>query len=450
MDIKELINNPSESLAVELKPWTNPDRNPGKSIIIKAVLAMRNNNGGYILFGFHNRTLLPIQENIPSDIKSRFHIDKIQSMVTKFSSEPFEVTIHFPERDGLVHPVIEVPSGVEIPVITKSRLKSGENTLIELNRVYIRSLNANNTPSTTEATWRDWDKIMRICFDNREADIGRFFRRHISGIKEEVIQISDENQTEKIIKKGESYFLKEIREKNLTLPDHGVWEIGLSIIGECNEKFSPNHKFLDLLYANNPHYTGWPVWLDSRRFKDEKCKPNVIDGAWQALIITFSGSSKYSDIEFWRLDPSGKFYLRRALEDDIGRSRNQPPPLSQLDFGLVIVRVAEAIGVAKSYATAMGYSEEDTVLEFVFKWAKLNGRELSSWSAPQRRILSGKIAKQDELLTEIQMPLDVPYSALGEYVYLATKSLFEIFDGTEIPSSIVDELTESILKRGKT
>ena len=76
-------------------------------------------------------------------------------------------------------PVIEVGSGVKVPVATKSALADGEDVLIRENRVYVRSLKANNTPSTTEAIWKDWPQIVEVCFENREADIGRFFRRHL-------------------------------------------------------------------------------------------------------------------------------------------------------------------------------------------------------------------------------------------------------------------------------
>ena len=35
-------------------------------------------------------------------------------------------------------------------------------------------------------TASDWDRLLRVCFDNREADIGRFMRRHLSEILEEL------------------------------------------------------------------------------------------------------------------------------------------------------------------------------------------------------------------------------------------------------------------------
>jgi hypothetical protein len=34
--------------------------------------------------------------------------------------------------------------------------------------------------STTAARWQDWERVVKICLDNREADIDAFIRRHLS------------------------------------------------------------------------------------------------------------------------------------------------------------------------------------------------------------------------------------------------------------------------------
>ena len=185
---KELIERPSESLAVEIKRWINPDQPEGIAKIVRTVLALRNNNGGYLVIGFKNDPCEPDTENIPVDLKSAFHIDKIQGMVSKYSSEQFEISIEFPERDGQCYPVIIVPAGVKTPVTAKSDLPVNGTNLISTDDVYVRSLQANNTPSTTKVIWKDWPKIMEICFDNREADIGRFLRRHLSGVTPDLIR----------------------------------------------------------------------------------------------------------------------------------------------------------------------------------------------------------------------------------------------------------------------
>ena len=118
-----------------------------------------------------------------------FHIDRIQGLITRFASESFEIAVHFIERDGSLSPVIEIPEGIRTPVASKSSLTDSEGRqLIRENRVYVRTLDANNTPSSSEAIWKDWNRIVETCFDNREADIGRFLRRHLSGLSASVLR----------------------------------------------------------------------------------------------------------------------------------------------------------------------------------------------------------------------------------------------------------------------
>jgi hypothetical protein len=50
--------------------------------------------------------------------------------------------------------------------------------VIRVGDVYCRTLNANGTASTAIAQPTDWRDIFDRCFENREADIGRFLRRH--------------------------------------------------------------------------------------------------------------------------------------------------------------------------------------------------------------------------------------------------------------------------------
>jgi len=109
--IKQLVNTPGESLAVELKQWISLDEPEGLAKVVKTVLALRNFGGGYMVIGFHDKTLKPDTANAPEDVQVAFHIDTIQALISKFASEPFEVALEFPERDGQRYPVIVVPSG---------------------------------------------------------------------------------------------------------------------------------------------------------------------------------------------------------------------------------------------------------------------------------------------------------------------------------------------------
>src|SRR5437764_1293836 len=66
--IDELLAHPSESLNVEIKNWISPGDKAGEAKIVRAVLALRNRNGGYLIIGFNDKTLLPELKNRPSNI----------------------------------------------------------------------------------------------------------------------------------------------------------------------------------------------------------------------------------------------------------------------------------------------------------------------------------------------------------------------------------------------
>jgi len=257
---QELVERPGESLSVELKRWIDPDTPEGMAKIVKTVLALRNHGGGYLVIGFDNNTLDPDLENIPENLREKFHIDKIQGLISKYASEPFEVLLEFPEREGQEYPVIIVPSDVKTPVASKSELDFNGRKLIKTDMIYVRSLSANNTPSTTQATWKDWSKIVEVCFDNREADIGRFLRRHLGGLKPETIEefatailkkTEPEPTVEDILRRyfqeSEKRFESIIVERKLKLPEHGTWEVALIFIGTV-PPHSANTEFLNLLW----------------------------------------------------------------------------------------------------------------------------------------------------------------------------------------------------------
>ena len=106
---------PSESLNVEIKRWINPDEPEGIAKIVKAALAIRNRNGGFLLVGFEDKTWMP-DTDVPADVRAAFNLDKIQGIVSRFASESFEVSVGFGTREGQEYPVIIIPEGVRTPV----------------------------------------------------------------------------------------------------------------------------------------------------------------------------------------------------------------------------------------------------------------------------------------------------------------------------------------------
>ena len=173
--MQDLLNHRAEGLNVEIKTWISADVPHGIAKIVKGSLALRNRNGGFLIIGFDNKSLKPDVTNRPSDAKGAFHIDKIQGLISRFSSELFEIGVAFPQLDGREYPVIVVPEGVRTPVAAKANLiDSGSKYLIRIGDVYFRTLAANGTPGTALARPQDWGDIVEICFETARPMLGDF------------------------------------------------------------------------------------------------------------------------------------------------------------------------------------------------------------------------------------------------------------------------------------
>jgi hypothetical protein len=367
--IDDLIARPTEALNVEIKRWINPDEPEGVAKIARAALAIRNRNGGFLIIGFDDKTLQPDAGNQPGDVRTAFRIDKIQGIVSRYTSELFEVAVGFGKRDGVEHPVIVVPEGVRVPVAAKAELKDANGKiLVRLGGVYFRTLGSNGTVSTALARPSDWRDIMEICFDNREADIGRFLRRHLGDrdISALLMQFSTAaaaiqpqptlpDRAEALLNNGERRYLEALSKRELRAEtrkelDAGTWSVALVVDPPRPDAVS-DKQFMNSFAVANPNYTGWPVWIDSRHFNDRASHPGVVDKSWEALIISLQGRSKH--VDFMRMDPKGEFYLHRLLQDDF---TDQVERGKALDAILTVLRTAEAIAVGLSVVKGIGWS----------------------------------------------------------------------------------------------
>jgi hypothetical protein len=102
---RDLFAAPRESLGVELKQWIDPSLDEGRVLIAKACIALRNNNGGVLAIGIRDDGTRDIG-NEPADVRATFHFDEVQGIVTKYSSEPFEIAIHFVDYDAVEYPIM--------------------------------------------------------------------------------------------------------------------------------------------------------------------------------------------------------------------------------------------------------------------------------------------------------------------------------------------------------
>lgn len=288
--------------------------------------------------------------------------------------------------------------------------------------------------------------------------MGRFFRRHLAGLDiSTLINLLGQpapptptlcDRALKLIDRGEARFQEAIKARNLSadekqMLDHGFWSIGF-VIDPLQTGAIPDQDFMARIGSSNPNYTGWPMWLDARLMSKQEHRPKVVKDAFEYLIVSISPDFS-NHIGFARLDPKGEFFLHRLLQDDGVPSRIGPGQV--IDPMLMILRVAEAMGVGIAFAKALGWAPDQTTLGFAFRWHKLKGRRLTAWANPFSDLREGGMAHDETIESCVQFSLDTPLSALPQFVDEATKRLFAAFEGTTIPHRTVEDLVKRLFER---
>jgi Schlafen, AlbA_2 len=456
-ELERLIQNPRESLSTELKQWIDPSTPEGICKIAKACIALRNNNGGCLVIGFDDNG--QPDPAVPANIRAAFHSDVIQGIATRFASQPFEVTVEFVERGGVEYPVICVPSGVETPVAAKSDLLNPDNTqppLVRVNTVYVRSLNSNNTVSSSPARWNDWPQVARSCFDNREADIGSFLRRHLSSVDPRQLRLAMRSlrpartageEAMRLLDYGKGRFEAGIARRQIVLPNFGYRETGVVVDGTVPpQRATEEWRFR--MRASAPDHSGWPAWVDLHGAQDEHLRPYVAADGFEALVVELGpGAIFETHVDFWRMDPSGKFYVARAFRDDMARPQGQQQPGTVLDPMLQIGEITEIMAIAQSFARTLGCNEQTTALEFAFRWTGLENRLLAIWSTPGAFIRATGRAAENTKVVQVRLPLETAPASLASYVAAATQPLFNMFGGYEYSAASLAQIVERVLSR---
>ena len=467
MDVEEdritsLLRQPSEGLQVEIKNWLDPRIDESIAKIIKAVFSIRNRNGGFLIIGFNNTTLLPDKCSLNENVDKLYHVDTIQGLVSRYADRPFEVAVAIRQRDGQRHPVIIVPEGVRVPVVVKRDLvTAGGKKLLEVGDVFFRTLLSNGSPSSARIARKassDFPELMEICFENREADIGRFLRRHLSGFDGPVV--------EALLGTGNVEPTKELRERSFAVIDRGgealeaevnqrglgsefqrvegalIMRVGL-VLDPARLGEMPTKEFMNKISASNPQYTGWPAWLDSRDFAMEEHRAYVLDGIWQALIVQLDGGWS-PHVEFLRFDPTGEFYLQRVMQDDLSEKVR---PGTAMDIVLMIYRVAEVLAVGISMARHLGW-DPTAKAAFALRWTGLKDRQLHSWVNPLGWSgAEGSQSRSDAVDSYVEVPIEIPHSALAPHVKEAVAPLFASFNGYMVSLELVERSISKMISR---
>ncbi len=455
-EAKRLIGAPSESLSLELKAWLNLENPEHKAKLVRAFLALRNYNGGYVVIGFDDRTGDPSPDP-PNDTRTVYHVDDLQRLVTGYASELFGIDAEYPERNGVAYPVVKIPAGVRVPVAVKKDIQnSGGKPIVRRGEVPFRTLRANNTVSSAPAAPEDWREIVEICFANRESDLAGFVRRHLlsselPGVLAELGAVAGKPPPPSLEENCRAFADKcrsgaaeeEVRRSMPLLPSSfGSIEVA-AVLNPPATSYEADTQFLLRLIMAKPQYDHG-LWLDTRSFQELEDHPIPDREGWQTLV----DFTNFQLREFARLDKTGRFYVKRPLTEDTTSGRRGAQPGKILGIEPTIAHVAEAMAVVLSFSKSLSGDQEAGRIGFLIRLTGLKGRRLVALSGIAAQLIAFENKSvEDEYDAYVEVPIATVAPALGPFAAKLIKPLFALFNGYSMDGVEIERRVAAYINR---
>lgn len=386
----DLLENPRETLDIELKGWLAlANNNNHKALLAKAIIALANHGGGVVIIGFEETPDGVVPAGGRPDDLAMYTPDIINSIVTRYAEPSFhcDVQIVTSPADNLDYSIVVIPGGHHFPVRSKREAPNGNS--INLNMYYIRRPGPKSEPPQSG---QEWDKLLRRCISNNRDELLDSFRLLMEGGLPGVP--AAEAEGEQVLRSFNSS-MQRWQELIATLQaphgaqmQHGHYAIGYKLFDD--ELVSRNGAaLLDTLKAGEIRLTGWPPFLIPGR-KD--IDPYIQDGNVELWLGRDEHDHGPGHSDFWQVSPNAQFFLLRGYqEDDKGNDRAQPGQV--FDITLPTWRVGEVLLHAASMARQ--FEVPDARIIFNVEWTGLSGRSLTSWANPHRLFFGDYTARQD-------------------------------------------------------
>jgi hypothetical protein len=433
----DLLVVPREDLDCEIKSWLNlADCGDDKATFAKAVIALANHGGGFIIFGLvETETGFVEAEGRPATL-DRYSQDLLNGIVHNYCDPALHCAVQLVVApSGALHPVVAVPGGHRVPVRAKRAGPNG-NTVLN-NAIYVRKPGPR---SEIPMSAQDWDALLARCLLNRRDEMFDQIRDLISGAVPQVAPMPVPDRLKDWMARSRT------RWEHLTaaLPvgtgprmPHGRYAFAYEIVGE--PKPVTLAELPDVLRASIVRHTGWPpFWVPTR----QDIAPYPLDGAIECWLGGGNDASlaerDAAHSDFWRVSTDGLAYLMRGYQEDgiDSRPRRAHSPATVFDLVIPVWRVGETLLQAKALADHLFIGR--STIRFVAHYEGLAGREIVSLDG-NRMLFEGRISRQDAITLETHVEAEAIGSNLPEVVLQLLSPLYALFDFLKLPASLVTE-----------
>lgn len=442
-ELEAALLDPTEDLSFEYKAWLDLGSNHGKATLAKAVIAMANADGGYVVIGYNEEgdTLQSVPQ--PEAIRDITQ-DLVNAAIQRFAAPALHVRMETIENTctGVYHPVVVVPSTATTPVMA---VRDCQGVLRQA-RVYVRQPGPRSEEPRTVEEWR---VLLDRCVQRSRSSMLDAIRAIVEGRVEEGAPALD-------LRERLTTFVTASRGRHEALLDEtdlpgdavarmpfGRYEIGFALQGP---QPAPNLTQLRqrIDEAHRVKLTGWPTFLVATR---QEMAPYAADGGVEAWIgrpgadRILGEDAAHSD--FWRIIPEGMLYTTTGYDEDDVRDRAEPG--TSFDLVLPIWRVGEALLFVRRLAAT--YEGVEMIAAWV-RWSGLEGRALRVMSGNRVPMSYDRISRTSEVESTLTITPEQIDDNLPEVLQALAAPVYEAFDFYELPRQIVEQELEQLMRRG--
>lgn len=430
--LTDLVDNPRETLDVELKDWLDLRGNPEhKALVAKALLALANHGGGFLLIGFVDGHDPKRSERGEPNTLDGYSQDIINGIVESYADPPFHCAVeHVAPSSGKSHPIVIVPGRHRVPIRAK---RSGpEKKHVIENTVYIRRPGPR---SEAPQSGREWDDVFARCLAARKDEFLTTIRNIVTGQVAETplpdVGAALDSWIDESITTWRNLVSGLTQDDPRRCP-HGYYWVAYEIGGDFPNQ--TNEDLLEKLSRSTARLTGWsPWWVPTRKGIMPYVKGGVIE-CW----LGRDNERHFTDAphaDFWRISSKGRGFLLRGFDEDGDWALKQGFKTGTVfDVTLPIWRIGEAIINANLLARNLGST--DATISFKVGYFGLAGRELTSISG-ERRLWQQREAQENAITLSTTITLDAIDSNFVEVLQPLLAPLYECFSFFELKADLV-------------
>jgi Putative DNA-binding domain len=421
-----LVDTPNETLGVEYKSWLDLDDNETRADLARHIAAIANHGGGYIVFGFDDKTRQPV----PNASSVKVTHDTITSVVKKYLEPTFQCDVStVASSKGDEHQVVRVPAHGASPICAKANGPmdaKGKIQGITQGLYYIRKAGPESERILTAA---EWSPVIRRCAMHERASILGALDAALRGSSQG--QVSQQDGLKEWHDSAHAAFLKEASGKR----EDAVkwhWQLSYEIERSDNQRLEPRF-LLDAIRQIHSEVqdlvqTGWSMFYV---FDTPDLKPNwCIDetsGLGEQDFLECSILRKRADLprfaDLWRVASDGKVTIIRDYWED-GVEYNQHlgwQPGTWLSPQIFTKALGEIVRHARGMSERF---DNPTSVNFRIEWHGLKDRVIND---PEGRWLGNWSASADHRVSVGSWPVSSLTNGLPEIVSALAGPLMRAF-----------------------